>query len=332
MDSKSLLTGKSCGELREAMDLQLEQGRFGIARRRCFELVSMGDTDSALRFIRDPRFSEPDYIEDWVDISFTRRIIVGTALERCPGFGGSVIESVHGDKHAAEVMSDALRFDAERADMYAECLEAALGMGSRAAMHLKASDILYPGFRGEHVSRIDEALDLLEASASEWWMSAVALGRIRFVGRYVDRDYGGALRCFAQACRLSDERIPLAWVGYMTGRAADGPGGFNALSEWDVLTDITASWSTETLYAPLANRWNCFEDSTFALGGSVRLSKKRRGAPFPALVFKPTGLAAYTYGGPSGEMLSEPLPMDGFREVLGLCIGSAAESIRGLEA
>ena len=266
--------------LRRIIAYLVDIGEYRSARVKCFDAACMGDTEAALRVLTDPRLSEAGICDDFLSVRFERRMIVGTALERCDGFEERALDLTETSALAAEVMSESLRMDGNHMQLYLRCLDNGLRLGSPLCMHLRASDILYPGFGGSHVEGLDEALDLLRRGAESHWRPALVMGQLLLTGRYVERDHEKALEYIARSCGMTDEGPPRNWLRFMTEdpedgsdeREQEGPGApftvpdLYHLPEWNVLRDVTASWGGLTQYEPFSDRYGCFENEMFALG------------------------------------------------------------------
>ena len=211
-----LLVGLGCGRnryaLRRLVSHLVDIGESRSARVKCFDAACMGDTDTALRVLTDPRLSEAGRCDDFLGARFERKMIVGATLEKCEGFEERAVELTETSVLAAEVMSESLRMDERHGQLYRRCLENGLRLGSPLCMHLRASDILYPGFGGAHVENLDEVLDLLRRGAEGHWRPALVIGQLLLTGRYVDRDPERALEYIARSCRMTDEASPRYWL------------------------------------------------------------------------------------------------------------------------
>lgn len=345
-----LLVGLGCGRnryaLRRLVSHLVDIGESRSARVKCFDAACMGDTETALRVLTDPRLSEAGRCGDFLGVRFERRMIVGAALEKCEGFEERAVDLTETSVLAAEVMSESLRMDERHGPLYRRCLENGLGLDSPLCMHLRASDILYPGFGGAHVENLDEALDLLRRGAEGHWRPALVMGQLLLTGRYVDRDPGRALEHIARSCRMTDEAPPRHWLRFMTEdpgeesdeREPEGPGApftvsdLYHLPEWNVLRDVTASWGGVTQYKPFSDRYGCFENDVFVLGdGPVSRCFREPAVRRPLLWFKPTGFRILDLPRRC-HVITEDLDEADLRRLLRICIASAMDDIRGLGA
>ena len=344
------LVGLGCGRnryaLRRLVSHLVDIGESRSARVKCFDAACMGDTDTALRVLTDPRLSEAGRCDDFLGARFERKMIVGATLEKCEGFEERAVELTETSVLAAEVMSESLRMDERHGQLYRRCLENGLRLGSPLCMHLRASDILYPGFGGAHVENLDEVLDLLRRGAEGHWRPALVIGQLLLTGRYVDRDPERALEYIARSCRMTDEASPRHWLRFMTEdpgeesdeREPEGPGApftvsdLHHLPEWNVLRDVTASWGGVTQYKPFSDRYGCFENDVFVLGdGPVSRCFRELAVRRPLLWFKPTGFRILDLPRRC-HVMTEDLDEADLRRLLRICIASAMDDIRGLGA
>ena len=345
-----LLVGLGCGRnryaLRRLVSHLVDIGESRSARVKCFDAACMGDTETALLVLTDPRLSEAGRCDDFLGARFERKMIVGAALEKCKGFEERAVDLTETSVLAAEVMSESLRMDERHGHLYQRCLENGLWLGSPLCMHLRASDILYPGFGGAHVENLDEALDLLRRGAEGHWRPALVMGQLLLTGRYVDRDPERALEYIARSCRMTDEAPPRHWLRFMTEdpgevsdeREPEGPGApftvpdLYHLPEWNVLRDVTASWGGVTQYEPFSDRYGCFENDVFVLGeGPVSQCFREPAVRRPLLWFKPTGFRILDLPRRC-HVMTEGLTEADLRRLLRICIASAMDDIRGLGA
>lgn len=326
--------------MRRMADHCLLCGRVDDAGRILLRAVGEGDTESALRLISDGRFSDDTGCSD------VQRKAFRTAEACCDGFVEEAVDLAEKDVEACGVLVLCARNRIEYEDDYIRFLNIGLRRGSLVARHAKASDMLQPGFLGEHVEDLDDALGLMESAARGFWRPRLVLGQIHFTGRYVDRDESEALDNIILACRMTGNRSPRDWLSYMAdvsgGPECDtpeegelfGPPSSSGIPEIGVLRDITAMWYGRTLYQPLSSMFGAFENDTFAFrpwADSVPRDVSGMFMP-PTLLFKPTGYRVAELSDCCGAYTSEHLSRDEFRHLLALCIDSARDSIRGLGA
>ena len=200
--------------VRRMMDHNLHIGRYGAALKNCYDAACLGDTGTAMRILTDPHLTENDDME-FLSACNTARFVIDSALRRCEGFRERAEELSSENIHAAETLAQALRHTSE-IGLYRTGLEDGIRMGSPICMHLRASDMLYPGFSGKHVDRLDEALDLMERASLGHWRPALVMGQMRLAGRYFDRDPEKALEDIARSCRMTDAEPPRNWLRYLT--------------------------------------------------------------------------------------------------------------------
>lgn len=326
--------------MRRMADHCLLCGRVDDAGDILLRAAGEGDTESALRLISDGRFTDDTGCSD------VQRRAYRMAETCCDGFVEEAVELAEKDAEACGVLVLCTRNRIEYEDDYIRFLDIGLRQGSPVARHAKASDMLQPGFLGEPVDDLDDALGLMESAARGFWRPRLVLGQMYFTGRYVDRDESEALDNIILACRMTGNRSPRDWLSYMADVSEGpeheppeegelfGPPPSSGLPETRVLTDITASWFGRTLYQPLSNMMGAFENDVFVFlpwADSVPRDMSRMFMP-PTLLFKPTGYRVAELPDGSGAYASEHLPRDGFRRMLALCIDSARDSIRGLGA
>ena len=323
--------------MRRMADHCLLCGRVDDAGDILLRAAGEGDTESAMRLISDGRFTDDTGCSD------VQRRAYRMAETRCDGFVEEVVELAEKDADACGVLILCTRNRIEYEDDYIRFLDIGLRQGSPVARHAKASDMLQPGFLGEHVEDLDDALGLMESAARGFWRPRLVLGQMYFTGRYVDRDDSEALDNIILACRMTGNRSPRDWLSYMADMS-EGPEHDHprealcamtaAVYMAGVLKDITASWFGRTLYEPLSNMTGAFENDMFVFlpwKDSVRRDVSGMFMP-PTLLFKPTGYRVAELPDGSGAYASEHLSRDDFRRMLALCIDSARDSIRGMGA
>ncbi len=330
--------------VRRMMDHNLYIGRYGAALKNCYDAACLGDTGTALRILTDPRLTEHDDME-FLSACNTARFVIDSALMRCEGFRERAEKLSSESILAAETLAQALRHTSE-IGLYRTGLEDGIRMGSPICMHLKASDMLYPGFSGKHVDRLDEALDLMEKASLGHWRPALVMGQMRLAGRYFDRNPEKALEDIARSCRMTDAEPPRNWLRYLAEVPGDTdnddepePGraytvDLSGIPEWHVLTDVTASWGRITHYTGFANACGCFENDAFMLGPPpvTCLHSHLGRTPLPVFLFKPTGFRIIDRIDGSCNVMTEGLSEGEFRMLLRICIGSAMDDIRGMGA
>ncbi|TQS79499.1 MAG: hypothetical protein A3205_01560 [Methanomassiliicoccales archaeon Mx-03] len=326
--------------MRRMADHYLNCGSVDDAGDVLLRAVEEGDTESALRLISDRRFSDDTGCSD------AQRRAYDLGASRCDGFVEDAVELAEGDGDACGVLILCTRNRIEYEDDYIRFLDIGLHQGSSVARHAKASDILQPGFWGECVEDLDDALGLMESAARGFWRPRLVLGQLYFTGRYVDRDESEALDHIILACRMTGNQSPRDWLSYMADMSEgpehdhprEGeifrPPSPSGIPEARVLRDITATWFGRTLYEPLSNMMGAFENDLFAFLPSTDSAPSgiARMLTPPSLLFKPTGYRIADLPEERGEYASEHLSRDEFRRMLALCIDSARDSIRGLGA
>lgn len=326
--------------MRRMADHCLFCGRVDDAGDILLRAAGEGDTESALRLISDGRFTDDTGCSD------VQRSTYRMAEARCDGFVEEAVELAEKDADACSVLILCTRNRIEYEDDYIRFLDIGLHQGSPVARHAKASDILQPGFWGECVEELDDALGLMESAARGFWRPRLVLGQLYFTGRYVDRDESEALDHIILACRMTGNQSPRDWLSFMAD-TSEGPEhdhlregeifrppSPSGIPEARVLRDITATWFGHTLYEPLSNMIGAFENDLFAFLPSTDSAPSgiARMLTPPSLLFKPTGYRIADLPEGRGEYASEHLSRDEFRRMLALCIDSARDSIRGLGA
>lgn len=306
-------------------------GKLRSARMYCMIGVLSGDPVSA-RTMLEERLLEPwegeDFLYNQLDAQTFARTSVGI-----DGFSEWALEYASSHPEAADVMATGLRRDPDSIPLYSRFLEIGLEVGSPVAMHLRASDILYPGFSGGSVDH-EEALRLMRTAADVYWRASLVMGQLLFVGRYVERDEAAAAEYISAALRMSGQYPAVAWNRYLSESpdldseaGSDEPFRVIDLPEWKVLEDVTASWGGSTQYTQLSNSGGQFENGTFAIL-SFPASRWLWRCP-SGLLFKPTGLVISNIGC-SDESVSVKLSESELRGVLRACVDSARDSVRGM--
>lgn len=326
--------------MRRIAEHHLFHGMVDDAEEILLRAAGEGDTESALRLISDRRFSDDTGCSD------AQRRAYGLGASRCDGFVEDALDLAERHADACSVLILCTRNHIEYGDDYIRFLDIGLHQGSPVARHAKASDILQPGFWGERVEELDDALGLMESAARGFWRPRLVLGQLYFTGRYVDRDESEALDHIILACRMTGNQSPRDWLSYMADMSEgpehdhprEGeifrPPSSSGIPEARVLRDITATWFGRTLYEPLSNMMGAFENDLFAFLPSTDSAPSgiARMLTPPSLLFKPTGYRIADLPEVRGEYASEHLSRDEFRRMLALCIDSARDSIRGLGA
>ncbi len=194
------------------------------------------------------------------------------------------------------------------------------------------------------------AVDLFEASRDMVWHSSRDLGVQLFCARGVERDIPRAAECFLDAAERGSGEA-LRWLDFLTSypstedlnmpeirwRTASedvpAPDYFAVSPEWQVLRDITG-FNLESEYPQLCNEWGGFENGVFSIVpdyvASDRVCGKVETEPF--LVFKPTDFNISWSRSPERAYMSQDIGWDRLAKMLRICIDSACDSIRGLDA
>ena len=250
------------------------------------------------------------------------------------------------------LMWDALRED--RAGELRERSERGAAEGHAVAMWVLANDLVLEAkscLDGKRAERImARAIGLFEDSQNMLWHSSRDLGVQLFCSRGVERDIPRAAECFLDAAERGSGEA-LRWLDFLTsGPSVDelgapeirwrtasedisAPDYFAVSPEWQVLRDVTGS-NLESEYPQLCNEWGGFENDVFSIVpdyvASDRVCGRVETEPF--LVFKPTGFKISWNRSPKHAYMSQDIGWDRLSMILRVCIDSACESIRGLDA
>ena len=198
---------------------------------------------------------------------------------------------------------------------------------------------------------MSEAVGLFERSMDRTWLSARDLGVLLFCARGVDRDIPRAAECFLIAAEHGSGEA-LRWLDFLTeppyiddaepptfrwrGISEDHPvpAYFHRSPEWLVLKAVTGE-RLRSDYPMLSNASGGFENEVFAIFPEDTVVDGSSGVTewSPCLVFKPTGFRISWDRDPDREAdMSQDISWDDLARILRLCIASACDSIREVDA
>ena len=250
------------------------------------------------------------------------------------------------------LMWDALRRD--RSEEFRERAERGCKENHAVAMWTLASDLVLDARSCVDASAtkrtMERAIDLFEASRDRLWYSSRDLGVQLFCARGVARDIPRAAECFLDAAERGSEEA-LRWLDFLTsgpsvdelsgpeirwrcaGEDVPVPEYFAESPEWLVLREITGS-ELRSDYPQLCNEWGGFENDVFSIIPRCTESMRVCGMIEidPHLVFKPTGFNISWGQSPEYAYMSQDIGWDRLSRILRVCIDSACDSIRGLDA
>lgn len=254
-------------------------------------------------------------------------------------------------------MNILLMWDAFRRDRAVELRERAergVAEGHRAAMWILANELVLEAKScvGEKKAKdlMSRAVDLFETSSDKIWHSSRDLGVQLFCARGVERDIPRAAECFLDAAERGSGEA-LRWLDFLTsdpsieeanmpeirwrtaGEDVSVPDYFAMSPEWQVLRDITG-FDLKSEYPQLCNEWGGFENDVFSIVPDYVTSDRVCGRveTEPFLVFKPTGFKMSWSRSPERAYMSQDIGWDRLAKMLRVCIDSACNSIRGLDA